>query len=71
LLDVSETVARSAAGRPESRGAHSRIDHLDKDPALGKVNTLVQLGADGSIEARHMPVVGRTDELQAIVTEMG
>jgi succinate dehydrogenase / fumarate reductase flavoprotein subunit len=71
LLDVSETVARSAVGRPESRGAHSRIDHLDKDTALGKVNTVTRFAPDGSVEAEHIPVVGHTDELQAIVTEMG
>jgi succinate dehydrogenase/fumarate reductase flavoprotein subunit len=68
---VSETVAKSAVGRPESRGAHSRIDHLDKDSELGKVNTVTRFALDGSVEAEHVPVVGRTDELHAIVKEMG
>jgi succinate dehydrogenase / fumarate reductase flavoprotein subunit len=71
LLAVSEAVARSALGRPESRGAHSRVDHLDKDPDLGTVNTVVRQSDDGTIESRHVPVAGRTDELAKIVQEMG
>ena len=70
LLAVSEAVARSALGRPESRGAHSRVDHPDKSADLGTVNTVVSQTDDGSIESRHVPVVGRTDDLQTIVQEM-
>ncbi|MCH2137473.1 MAG: fumarate reductase/succinate dehydrogenase flavoprotein subunit [Phycisphaerales bacterium] len=71
LLDVSEAVALAALGRPESRGAHTRIDHPDKDPELGKVNTIIGHSASGAIEARHEPVVGRTEALQEIIEEMG
>jgi len=71
LLTVAEAVARSAAGRTESRGAHSRVDHPDKDEQLGTVNTIARVSACGSMETDHIPVVGATPELQAIVTEMG
>ena len=71
LLDVSEAVARPAHGRRESRGAHSRIDFMEKDQQLGTVNTLTSLGPDGSVATRHVPVTGKNDELQAIVEEMG
>jgi len=71
LLAVAEAVARSAAGRPESRGAHSRVDHPEKDEQLGTVNTVVRQLGDESMETAHVPVVGVTEELQAIVKEMG
>jgi succinate dehydrogenase / fumarate reductase flavoprotein subunit len=71
LLAVSEAIARSAAGRCESRGAHSRVDHPEKDEQLGTVNTVVRRLDDDSMEIAHVPVVGVTEELQAIVKEMG
>ena len=39
MLLISEAITRSALLRKESRGAHSRLDHPNPDPALGKVNT--------------------------------
>jgi succinate dehydrogenase / fumarate reductase flavoprotein subunit len=47
LLIVSEAIARSALLRAESRGAHSRLDHPDPDPRLGKVNMCAVRTADG------------------------
>ena len=71
LLMISESVARSALGRQESRGAHSRIDYMEKDDQLGTVNTVTRLSADGSLATEHVPVIGRTTELEALVKEMG
>jgi len=42
LLIVSEAVARSALLREESRGAHSRIDFANLDPAWGSKNNIVR-----------------------------
>jgi succinate dehydrogenase / fumarate reductase, flavoprotein subunit len=42
LLTVSEAVARSALVREESRGAHSRIDFPNLDPAWGSKNNIVR-----------------------------
>ena len=41
MLTVSGAIARSALLRKESRGAHSRLDYTNMDPALGKVNVCV------------------------------
>ncbi len=71
LLVVAEAIARAAVDRTESRGAHSRVDYPDKDQHFGNVNTVVWQAADGSMETSHIPVVGVTPELQAIVEEMG
>ena len=71
LLTVSEMVARSAHGRRESRGAHSRLDHPDKDEQLGNVNTIISRSGDGSMSVEQRAVVGKTDELGQLVKEMG
>jgi succinate dehydrogenase / fumarate reductase flavoprotein subunit len=42
MLTVSEAVARSALLREESRGAHSRIDFPNPDPAWGSKNNIVR-----------------------------
>jgi succinate dehydrogenase flavoprotein subunit len=47
MILVSESIARSALLRKESRGAHSRLDHTGLDPALGQVNHCVTYGSDG------------------------
>jgi succinate dehydrogenase flavoprotein subunit len=41
MLTISEAVARSALVREESRGAHSRIDFPNVDPAWGSKNNVV------------------------------
>jgi succinate dehydrogenase / fumarate reductase flavoprotein subunit len=43
MLIVSEAIARSARQRTESRGAHSRLDHPEADPAWAKKNSVVRL----------------------------
>ncbi|MEE2907152.1 MAG: fumarate reductase/succinate dehydrogenase flavoprotein subunit [Planctomycetota bacterium] len=71
LLMISESVAKSALGRRESRGAHSRIDYMEKDEYLGTVNTVTRLAEDGSLVTELVPVLGKTPELESLVKEMG
>jgi succinate dehydrogenase / fumarate reductase flavoprotein subunit len=68
---ISESVAKSALGRRESRGAHSRIDYMEKDEHLGTVNTVTRLAKDGSLTTELVPVLGKTPELESLVKEMG
>lgn len=42
MLDLAEMMAASALHRPESRGAHYRIDHPDEDDANWLRETVVQ-----------------------------
>jgi succinate dehydrogenase / fumarate reductase flavoprotein subunit len=71
LLTVSEAIARSALQRRESRGAHSRLDYPDKDPALGNVNTAVLRGDDGQMQVKQEAIPPVREDLQAIIEEMG
>ena len=52
LLTVAEAVARAALDRKESRGAHFREDHLEKDGEFGKLNLVVTQTPDGSMALR-------------------
>jgi succinate dehydrogenase / fumarate reductase flavoprotein subunit len=69
LLTVSEAVTISAQQRCESRGAHTRLDHPDKDPELGEVNSVVRKGADGKMEIEQIPIPTIRDDLQQIIEE--
>ena len=69
LLMVAEAVARSAILRKESRGAHFREDYLDKDPAQGKVNTVVRRGADGEMQVSQVPLLPIRADLQQIIED--
>ena len=51
LIDVSEAITLSALQRTESRGAHSRLDYPDTDPAWGRINSVDQ--PRGRTDARH------------------
>jgi len=71
LLTVSEAIARAALERTESRGAHSRTDHADKDRAWGGVNLVLKRGPEGEMTVSRAPIPEMPEELRAIVEEMG
>jgi succinate dehydrogenase / fumarate reductase flavoprotein subunit len=50
MIAISETVARSALQRNESRGGHTREDYPGYDPIWAKQNSLVTSNPDGSFE---------------------
>ncbi|MGI8603772.1 MAG: fumarate reductase/succinate dehydrogenase flavoprotein subunit [Verrucomicrobiales bacterium] len=69
LLTVSDAITRSALERRESRGAHFRDDHPDKDAAFGNVNLVVRKQKDGSMEMRREPLPEMPAELKQIIEE--
>ena len=71
LLTVSEAVTRSAIDRRESRGAHFREDHPDKDPAAAGWNSVIRRAADGSMELVRRPIPAMRQDLKDVVKEMG
>lgn len=70
LLTVSEAVARAALERKESRGAHFRDDHPNKDEQYAKFNIVLRKGADGAMQVAREPLPPMSEELKAIIEEM-
>jgi succinate dehydrogenase / fumarate reductase flavoprotein subunit len=70
MVLVSESVARAALERKESRGGHTRDDHpmTDKD-FWGKLNVIVELDKKGQVSVRHQPLPVPPPELAAILEE--
>jgi succinate dehydrogenase / fumarate reductase flavoprotein subunit len=69
MLPVSEAVTRSAIERRESRGAHFREDHPDKDAAFARVNIVVRRTRTGEMEVRRAPLPELTAELKQVIEE--
>jgi succinate dehydrogenase / fumarate reductase flavoprotein subunit len=70
MLIVSESVARAALERKESRGGHTRDDYPMTDYDFwGKLNLIVELGADGRPDVRQQPLPVPPPELAALLEE--
>ena len=68
MLTVSEAVARSAAARRESRGAHSRIDYTGFDATWAKQNNVIT--RDGSaMKLRQTPTWEMPADLRQLVED--
>jgi len=65
LLIVSEAITRSALLRRESRGAHSRLDFPNLDPAFGQVNHCAKL-VNGAMSVEPTPLPQMPAELKAL-----
>ena len=69
MLTVAEAITRAALERRESRGAHFRDDHREKDAALGRVNLSVRRGSGGEMQIEARPIAAMPPELTRIVEE--
>ncbi|MBI1730420.1 FAD-binding protein [Candidatus Acetothermia bacterium] len=66
MLDIAETIARSAYERQESRGAHTRDDFAKPiDETWGKVNQVIRQ-ENGKVVLRKEPVPEMPAELKAL-----
>jgi len=66
MLVVSEAIARSALERTESRGAHSRLDHVGMSEEWDVVNVATRREGD-AMTVRQTPVVELSEELRELV----
>jgi succinate dehydrogenase / fumarate reductase flavoprotein subunit len=70
MLTIAEAVVRAAIERRESRGAHWRLDYLEKDPALGTIN-FIAYNANGQVKLKQRPVPEMPPELARLFTDAG
>jgi fumarate reductase flavoprotein subunit len=56
MLDVAETIVHSAMERRESRGAHQRTDHAERDDDRYLAHSLAYRSADGRVGIEYLPV---------------
>jgi succinate dehydrogenase / fumarate reductase flavoprotein subunit len=68
MLTIAECIVRAAIERRESRGAHWRLDYLEKDPALGRVNFIAYSDA-GTVKLKQRPVPQMPPELAKLFEE--
>ena len=71
MLPVAQSVALSAEARRESRGAHSRLDYLDKDPEWSGFNHVTVKDASGELTVRREELPPVPAELRKIIEEQG
>jgi len=69
LLTVSESVARSAIERKESRGGHFREDYPNKDKTFGEINIIVRKGPGGEMKVVRQTIPPLPAELAEIIKE--
>ncbi|MBI2940108.1 MAG: FAD-binding protein [Chloroflexi bacterium] len=67
MLTLSEAVVRAAIARRESRGAHYRLDHPNKDPEFGKLNIIARKSR-GEMTITTVPVPPMPEELARLFT---
>ncbi len=70
MLIVSESIARSALERKESRGAQFREDYPEKSAECGTFNLITKRGADGTMTVTRRPIVPMRADLKAIIEKM-
>jgi succinate dehydrogenase / fumarate reductase flavoprotein subunit len=68
MLTIAEAIVRAAIERRESRGAHWRLDYLEKDPALGRVN-FIAYSEGGRVKLRTRPVPDMPPELAGLFAD--
>jgi succinate dehydrogenase / fumarate reductase flavoprotein subunit len=68
MLTIAEAIVRAAIERRESRGAHWRLDYLEKDPALGRVN-FIAYSDGGNVKLKTRPVPELPPELAKLFAD--
>jgi len=68
MLTIAEAIVRAAIERRESRGAHWRLDYLEKDEALGRLN-FIAYNDGGQVKLKQRPVPEMPPELAKLFQE--
>jgi succinate dehydrogenase / fumarate reductase flavoprotein subunit len=69
MLTIAEAIVRAAIERRESRGAHWRLDYLEKDAALGGVN-FIAYNEGGRVTLKTRPVPEMPAELAKLFADI-